>query len=364
MKRIYFGLIVWAMMAAACGGAPEEAATTAGDAPPAETASTAAPAPEPTATAAAAATATATAVPTPEPTATAAPTATPDVTADFTTFRDAFQQITLRYPPDWALEQETNPGRIRITLASDEGVKEDIEDDDFSRPAGFVVGEIELLFGEEANAEQVLQEFLTSMPETFSLTGEPVIWEQEGMQFASQTVEGRNESGAVLVTFTVMTDEYQAVFVSGTTAVGADQYQDITQAIVDSVEIHMRLEQNAPPPDESPASAGPVNFLTPTGVLQAVFQAAQMEQYSYLADLCDPLGENDRDTQMICDLAEDETNRASFVEYFAAGKIDGEARISPDGNTAEVPFLFGPDGNQKETMKLIKRNGRWYLFEF
>jgi len=83
-----------------------------------------------------------------------------------------------------------------------------------------------------------------------------------------------------------------------------------------------------------------------------------------LQDLCDPLGENDGDTQMICELATDDSNRDEFLQYFSAGEIRGDAIISPNGDRAEVPFLFGPDGNSEETMELIYRNGQWYLFGF
>ncbi len=34
------------------------------------------------------------------------------------------------------------------------------------------------------------------------------------------------------------------------------------------------------------------------------------------------------------------------------------------GNTAKVPFLFGPDGTQPETMNLIRRGENWYLLSF
>jgi hypothetical protein len=67
---------------------------------------------------------------------------------------------------------------------------------------------------------------------------------------------------------------------------------------------------------------------------------------------------------MICDVAADETNREEFVQYFATGKISGDAQISADGMQAEVPFLFGPDGADEEIMGLINRDGQWYLFGF
>jgi len=112
------------------------------------------------------------------------------------------------------------------------------------------------------------------------------------------------------------------------------------------------------------ADAGISPATLPEGVVQAIFDAAQSGNFASLKNLCDPLGENDGDTQMICDVAADDTNREQFVQYFAAGKINGEVIISPTGDQAAVPFLFGPDGNSEETMELINRDGQWYLFSF
>jgi hypothetical protein len=114
--------------------------------------------------------------------------------------------------------------------------------------------------------------------------------------------------------------------------------------------------------DAPEGQAGPAQG--PEDVLQAVFDAARSGDFSGLADLCDPLGENDGDTRIICELATDETNREDFVAYFASGSIADQPQISPDGTRATVPFLFGPDGDQKETMELIKRDGQWYLLGF
>ena len=100
---------------------------------------------------------------------------------------------------------------------------------------------------------------------------------------------------------------------------------------------------------------------SPESVVQAVFDAAKSGEFAALEDLCDPAGENDEDTQMICDIAIDESNREEFVRVFAAGKT-GVAQISPDGTEAAVPFLFGPDGDSEEIMQLINRDGQWYLF--
>ncbi|MEW5959533.1 MAG: tetratricopeptide repeat protein [Chloroflexota bacterium] len=121
------------------------------------------------------------------------------------------------------------------------------------------------------------------------------------------------------------------------------------------------LETTSDPPA---ADAPPV--ASPESVVQTIFDAAQSGDFAALKTLCDPLGENDTDTQMICELATDETNREKFVQYFASGRISRSAKIKLNqaGGQAEVPVLVGPDGDNEETMELINRDGRWYLYGF
>ena len=112
-------------------------------------------------------------------------------------------------------------------------------------------------------------------------------------------------------------------------------------------------------------SASPAAASTPPeSVVQAVFDAAKSGDFSGLKNLCDPLGENDGDTQAICGLATDAANRDEFVQYFSTGKVNGSAQISPAGDKAQVPFLLGPDGDSEGTMTLVNRDGQWYLFDF
>ncbi len=110
------------------------------------------------------------------------------------------------------------------------------------------------------------------------------------------------------------------------------------------------------------STSGAVDLTDPASVLQAVFTAAQTEDFSVLSSLCDPQGENDDDTAFICAITADHPEKDSFVEYFAQAQIAGDAVI--DGDRAEIPFLFGPDGDREETMGLIQRDGKWYLSDF
>jgi hypothetical protein len=107
-----------------------------------------------------------------------------------------------------------------------------------------------------------------------------------------------------------------------------------------------------------------VPLASPKDVVRTIFDAAASGDYSALGTLCDPLGENDGDTQMICDLAVDDANQEEFIQYFQNGQIMGDAIISTDGTSAQVSILIGPDGDAEETMELINRDGQWYLLGF
>ena len=101
----------------------------------------------------------------------------------------------------------------------------------------------------------------------------------------------------------------------------------------------------------------------PKSVVEYIFSSAKSSDFSGLSQLCDPKGENDSDTKRICNLANEEDKvKDSFNEYFAKGTVVGEAKIN--GDQAAVKFKFGPDGTKEETMNLIQREGKWYLYGF
>ena len=106
-----------------------------------------------------------------------------------------------------------------------------------------------------------------------------------------------------------------------------------------------------------------VDFSKPEAVLAAVFQAASGGAFGVLASLCDPMKENDGDTQRICDVAKAAPGgQEEFSKWFKTGKVTGEPTV--DGDRVQIPFSFGPDGSKSETMNLIRRDGKWYLSSF
>ena len=113
-----------------------------------------------------------------------------------------------------------------------------------------------------------------------------------------------------------------------------------------------------------------LNSKTPENVVNAIFYAARTQDFQILGELCDPEGEGDDDSKSLCALGRNEIHQGSehqitrenFVEVFKNGKISG-VTTKRDGG-AKVPILFGPDGDKEETMKLFKRDGKWYLYSF
>jgi hypothetical protein len=105
-----------------------------------------------------------------------------------------------------------------------------------------------------------------------------------------------------------------------------------------------------------------VDFTDSKRVLSSVFYAAQSGHSEHLATLCDPEGEANSHALRICSQVEGSDEWKAFVEQFSKGRLIGEARIA--GDRALVNFVFGKSGTQRETMELVRRDGRWYLLAF
>lgn len=99
---------------------------------------------------------------------------------------------------------------------------------------------------------------------------------------------------------------------------------------------------------------------TPVGVINYLFQAAKSRDFSKLRNLCDPYGENDKDSRGICLVAmQPKELQNQFIETFENGRIIGEPKI--ENETAEIEIAFGPSSNRLEKISLIKRMDKWYI---
>jgi hypothetical protein len=105
-----------------------------------------------------------------------------------------------------------------------------------------------------------------------------------------------------------------------------------------------------------------VDFSDSKRVVSSVFYAAKSGQSKHLASLCDPAGESNAHAKRICSQVVGSEDWSLFVEQFSKGRLIGEARIN--GDRALVNFVFGKTGTKRETMELVRREGRWYLLAF
>lgn len=104
-------------------------------------------------------------------------------------------------------------------------------------------------------------------------------------------------------------------------------------------------------------------FTEPLALVEELFAVAESGEFKKLAGMCDPEGKNDKDTRRICELADGkEKRKKEFVKYFTNASVDGDPII--EGEEAKVNILFGPNGEKKETLNLVQREGKWYLSSF
>jgi hypothetical protein len=111
---------------------------------------------------------------------------------------------------------------------------------------------------------------------------------------------------------------------------------------------------------EDPRSAE-VDCGDPKSVTASIFYAADTGRADHLGELCDPAGAG-ASVRRICAVRPRSPDWESFRRSFARGRLNGEPRIS--GDRARLDFVFGPGGDDSETMELVRRGGCWYLSSF
>ncbi len=98
----------------------------------------------------------------------------------------------------------------------------------------------------------------------------------------------------------------------------------------------------------------------PEFVVQEVFNAAILGDFSYLSGLSDPTGGCDNDVKTICSIASStKAAQDEFVRTFKEGQIVGNAIV--DGDIAKVKIKFGINGDEDEEFTLVRIGGKWYL---
>jgi hypothetical protein len=101
---------------------------------------------------------------------------------------------------------------------------------------------------------------------------------------------------------------------------------------------------------------------SPRALAESIFAIAKGGDLSLLPPIADPV-DPDGDTKDIAEIAKAPAERqAEFRRFFGPGRVTGEPKV--EGDRAEVPILFGPNGDKPETFRMVRRDGRWHLQSF
>jgi hypothetical protein len=118
---------------------------------------------------------------------------------------------------------------------------------------------------------------------------------------------------------------------------------------------------SAPTPPPAPAKPT-LDASSPKALAESIFAIAKSGDLASLSSVADPK-DSDGDSKQVANVAQAPADKqANFREHFGPGSVSGEVKV--EGDMAEVPILFGPDGKRPETFKMVKRDGRWYLQSF
>jgi hypothetical protein len=108
-------------------------------------------------------------------------------------------------------------------------------------------------------------------------------------------------------------------------------------------------------------AASKLDQTSPKGLAEGIFAAARGGDLAALAGIAATDADGDAKQVAGVGAAEAETQQR-FRDHFAKGKVNGDAKV--DGDKAEVPILFGPDGTRPETLNMVLVNGVWQLQSF
>ena len=275
-----------------------------------------------------------------------------ETTSGVKTYNNKYIGLALKYPAGWALLDEVNADKAVILLGPDEDFAVVSSLEVFKNPgASIQISMKDLRDLSTDNLVDMQAELLKDDYPPLTPINDPAPISIPGeLGNAIEGIEGgyKAELNGQTLRFgvTVLKQSGRAILM---VAIWGEDYEEqtlpLTQKILSSVEWKLTA---------------------PELFMNAIFMAAQKEDYSFLNTLCHPDVDNDGDTQAICDMAEaTPAEQAEFVKYFKNGKLTGRAHFSKDGAMAEVPFLFGPNGDKEETMKfIVHTDGAIYLYSF
>ena len=257
------------------------------------------------------------------PTATPAPSPTPDITADFVAYTNKEGTLSLRHPPGWAVVEEGD----MIAVLSDQSLEEPfLRNEDYSQPAGFVVGLVDLTSDHDSDDPvALLEDWLAQIEDNGwqpEAAGELNTSADGTIRRASREFTGNKDGQDIYFSITGIVNGGSAgIFIGGRTGAAPEEHGALAATIMDTLELEYLDPASISAPSEP--TAAPMPELAEVFVKEQIVFASDRDGNSEIYTI--------------------NTDGGRLTRLTDNDIYDGECTWSPDGS--KIAFVSKRDGN-------------------
>ena len=216
-----------------------------------------------------------------------APGSPPDIGADFTPYTSLDGAVSLSYPAGWAVVADDG---TTMAILSDEALFEPLfMGEDFSQPAGFIVGEIDSAskYGSDDPAT-MLKLWAEDSDMKLVPAGDPIEAQNGAVRQVTRDYIGGNDEQILYLTITILVDDGRAgIFIGGRTGSASEEFGALAKATLGTIEMHPAGAASGPTTESlstpTPAAAA-VEDVTKRQIVFASDRDGNSEIYKVTAD--------------------------------------------------------------------------------